>query len=279
MRADLSRAGARIAVVGHGAMGRYLLPRLAQLLPQAEVALVRRDMRGDTRGEGPAGVRLLTGGAPLRDWQPGLLIECAGHGAVREHVPDALRAGTDVIITSVGALADEDLRAQLQDCAQAGASRLISVAGAIGGLDALDAARSAGLDSVRYIGRKPPLSWSGTPSAEVFDLAALTQPVVIFQGSAGESARAYPKNANVTAAVALAGIGFERTQVTLIADPQVTQNCHELEVRGAFGEFQIRLANAPLPDNPKTSWLAALSLEAQIRAYFGLTASTQPGPP
>jgi aspartate dehydrogenase len=57
----------------------------------------------------------------------------------------------------------------------------------------------------------------------------------------------------------------------LVADPRITQNCHELEVRGLFGEFQIRLANAPLPDNPKTSWLAALSLEAEIRNYFGLS--------
>lgn len=267
MRAEPARAAARIAVIGHGAMGRYLLPRLARLLPRAELALVLREP-----GEVPAGCTPLSGAAPLQAWRPSLLIECAGHGAVREHVPGALRAGVDTIITSVGALADAGLRAELDASALAGASRLITVAGAIGGLDALDAARSAGLDSVRYIGRKPPLSWSGTPAQQAFDLAALTQATVIFQGSARESARAYPKNANVTAAVALAGIGFERTEVTLVADPGVTQNCHELEVRGAFGEFHIRLANAPLPDNPKTSWLAALSLEAQIRRYFGLAA-------
>ena len=270
MRAEPAHAAARIAVIGHGAMGRYLLPRLARLLPRAEVALLLRNAPREL----PAGTTVLTGAAPLLAWQPGLLIECAGHGAVREHVPGALRAGVDAIITSVGALADAGLRSELQDSARAGDSRLITVAGAIGGLDALDAARSAGLDSVRYIGRKPPLAWSGTPADYAFDLAALTQPTVIFEGSAGASARAYPKNANVTAAVALAGVGFERTQVRLVADPRVTQNCHELEVRGAFGEFQIRLANAPLPDNPKTSWLAALSLEAQIRAYFGLAAPT-----
>lgn len=249
-------------------MGRYLLPRLAQLLPLAEIALVLRNA-----AEAPAGVAVLTGTDRLLAWRPGLLIECAGHGAVREHVPGALRAGIDVMLTSVGALADAGLRAQLGADARAGASRLITVSGAMGGLDALNAARGAGLHSVRYIGRKPPLAWSGTPAADAFDLAALTQPTVIFTGSAAEAALAYPKNANVTAAVALAGMGFEQTQVQLVADPGVTQNCHALEVHGAFGEFQIRLANAPLPDNPKTSWLAALSLEAEIRGYFGTAVS------
>jgi len=249
-------------------MGRYLLPRLAQLLPAAELALVLRDA-----ADAPAGITLLTGAAQLLAWQPGLLIECAGHDAVREHAPGALRAGVDVMLTSVGALADDNLRVQLSDAARAGASRLITVSGAIGGLDALNAARGAGLHSVRYIGRKPPLAWSGTPADYAFDLAALTQPTVIFSGSAAESALAYPKNANVTAAVALAGVGFAQTRVQLVADPGVTQNCHELEVHGAFGEFQIRLANAPLPDNPKTSWLAALSLEAEIRGYFGAAVS------
>jgi len=252
----------RIAVLGYGAMGRYLLPRLAQQLPEAALALV---LRGPA--DAPAGITLLTGAKALLDWQPGLLVECAGHGAVREHAALALRAGIDVLLTSVGVLADADLRAQLDDSARAGASRLITVSGAIGGLDALDAARGAGLHSVRYVGRKPPLAWSGTPAAEAFDLAALREPVVIFSGSAGESARAYPKNANVTAAVALAGMGFEQTQVQLVADPGITRNCHALEVRGAFGEFRIEL------ENPKTSWLAALSLEAQIRGYFGTAVS------
>lgn len=252
MPAEHSTSRPRIAVLGYGAMGRYLLPRLAQQLPEAALALV---LRGPA--DAPAGVTVLTGAKALLDWQPGLLVECAGHGAVREHAAPALRAGIDVLLTSVGVLADADLRAQLDDSARAGASRLITVSGAIGGLDALDAAR------------KPPLAWSGTPAAEAFDLGALREPVVIFSGSAGESARAYPKNANVTAAVALAGMGFEQTQVQLVADPGITRNCHALEVRGAFGEFRIELANAPLPENPKTSWLAALSLEAQIRGYFG----------
>ena len=174
------------------------------------------------------------------------------------------------MVVSIGALADEVLRSKLELAAREGDAQLLTVSGAIGGLDALDAARSAGLDSVVYTGRKPPGAWKDTPADQMFDLAGLQVATTIFEGTAADAARLYPKNANVTAAVAIAGVGFDKTQVRLMADPSVTQNVHELEVRGAFGRFIIRLENNPLPDNPKTSWLAALSIEAELRNYLRL---------
>ncbi|MDI4237112.1 DUF108 domain-containing protein [Bradyrhizobium sp. Arg237L] len=80
--------------------------------------------------------------------------------------------------------------------------------------------------------------------------------------------RLFPKNANVTAAVSLAGVGFSKTLVRLIADPSIARNQHLLRAVGGFGEMEIRLTNEPLPDNPKTSWLAALSIEQAIRREF-----------
>ena len=93
---------ARIALIGYGALGRYLLRQLTVLLPQVQFALVVRKLPV----QAPANVALLTDAALLQAWQPTLLIECAGHGAVRDHAPAALRAGVDVIVASVGALAD-----------------------------------------------------------------------------------------------------------------------------------------------------------------------------
>ncbi|WP_258933889.1 DUF108 domain-containing protein [Nesterenkonia pannonica] len=84
--------------------------------------------------------------------------------------------------------------------------------------------------------------------------------MTFFRGSAAEAASEYPKNANVTAAVALAGVGFESTEVQLTADPEAEENSHTLSVEGRFGRFVITLANGPLPENPRTSWLAALSV-------------------
>ncbi len=213
-------------------------------------------------------LRAFTAVADLIAARPALVVECASHEAVRETVPALLAAGIDVVVTSIGALADAGLVAALDAAAAAGNARLTVASGAIGGLDALRAARLAGLDRVVYEGRKPPLAWRGTPAEQAVDLGRLTAEAVIYEGTAQGSAVLYPKNANVTAAVALAGVGFERTQVRLIADPAATGNGHALWAEGAFGRFRITLDNAPLPDNPKTSWLAALSVEREVLAHF-----------
>jgi aspartate dehydrogenase len=191
---------------------------------------------------------------------PALVAEVAGQAAVAEHGEAVLRGGIDCLIISVGALADPALLARLKAAAHAGDSRILLPAGAIGGLDAIAAMRVAGLTSVRYRSRKPPAAWRGTPAERLVDLGALTRPTVLYQGIAGEAALLYPQNANVAAAVALAGLGFDATEVELVADPDAPGNVHEIEAEGAAGRFTIQLQGKPSRTNPKTSALAALSV-------------------
>lgn len=257
----------RVAVLGWGAIGRRVHAALRErLLPDALVAAYLRPNSAATTET--AGLVRCTDTGSLLAWQPDLAVECAGHAVVADVVPALLRSGVDVLIASAGALGDAALRAELEAAAREGGAEPIVVSGGIGALDALRAARTAGLAEVRYTGRKPPQAWAGTPAAERFDLDAITVPTVIFEGFAATAARVYPKNANVTAAVALAGVGFERTSVTLVADPTVTVNVHELDALGAFGRLSLRLENEALPDNPKTSWLAVLSIEAALAHYL-----------
>lgn len=256
----------RIVIIGMGAMGKRVATAL-QTLGTANVdwcCLVP-----DAAGESDLlkqtyGVEVFHDADALAAWRPTLAVECAGHAAVREAVVPLLERGVDAIVVSVGALASSSLREEIAAAAKAGGARVTLVSGAIGGIDALHAARTGGLDFVRYTGRKPPHAWLGSPAESQFDLPAIDRPTVIFEGSAGESARLYPKNANVTAAVALAGIGFDNTTVVLTADPGIDRNIHEVEAQGAFGHLFIRLENNPLPDNPRTSWLAAMSIEEAV---------------
>jgi len=191
---------------------------------------------------------------------PALIAEVAGQSAVAEHGSAVLRSGTDCLVISVGALADPALLARLRSAAQDGNSRILLPAGAIGGIDAIAAMRVAGLTSVRYRSRKPPAAWRGTPAEELIDLGALTRPTVLYKGIAGEAALLYPQNANVAAAVALAGLGFDATEVELVADPGAPGNVHEIEAEGAAGRFAIQLQGKPSRTNPKTSALAAMSV-------------------
>lgn len=200
---------------------------------------------------------------------PDLALECAGHEAVVKFVPDILGKGVDTIIASVGALAEPGLPERLEAAAIAGHAQLILVPGAIAGIDALSAASIRPLEAVTYTGRKPPQGWLGTPAEERVDLRALRTAAVIFEGNAREAARLYPKNANVAAMVALAGIGMERTRVSLIADPEVTRNTHTVHATGEFGELELKVANNPLPANPKTSALAAYSIIRAINNRVG----------
>ena len=127
------------------------------------------------------------------------------------------------------------------------------------------AARIGGLDKVTYTSRKPPGAWKGTPAEDVCDLDALTEEATLYQGSADEAATRYPQNANVAATIALAGAGFAKTEVRLVADPAAGGNIHQVHAEGAFGAVDIEIRGKPLPDNPKTSTLAAHSVVAEIR--------------
>jgi aspartate dehydrogenase len=201
--------------------------------------------------------------ALLRD-RPDVVAECASHVAVREYGPTILKSACDLIIISIGSLSDDSRRTQLEQAAKAGKCKIFLPAGAIGGVDALVAARLSGLESVIYTGRKPPNAWRGTPAEKLLDLDALKEPATFFEGSAREAARDYPFNANVAATLGLAGIGFEKTQVRLVADPGVSRNVHEFSVQSGCGDFTIMLQGRPSAANPKTSLMAGYSVAREL---------------
>ena len=245
-----------LTLVGFGAIGRAVYQRLHTLSGVHITHIVV------SPGRVAALQAELGGGVLVSDRVPEhtpLVLECAGHSALTAHVLPALQRGIECAVLSIGALSEPGLPERLQAAAALGGTQLHLLAGAVGGIDALSAARLAGLDSVVYTGRKPPAGWRGSPAEQVVNLDTLTEPTVILQASAREAARLYPKNANVAATLSLAGLGLDHTQVRLIADPTVSENIHEIEARGAFGEMQVRMRGKPLADNPKTSALTVLS--------------------
>jgi len=257
----------RALVIGYGAIGRMVLESLAGDAALRVTHLLERPSRKDALSRAMGGGIQVIGGLDELDALPECALECAGHGAVVAYVVPLLERGVNVALVSVGALAEPGLPEKLEAAAREGGSQITLASGAVGGLDAIAAARVGGLDEVIYTGRKPPLGWRGSPAESKVDLESLAQAAVIYEGSAREAARLYPKNANVAATVSLAGLGLDRTQVTLIADPAVTRNVHHVIARGAFGEMEITLSGNPLPQNPKTSSLAAYAAVRALRDF------------
>ena len=197
-----------------------------------------------------------------------MVIEAASRQAVAPWGRVALAAGLDFVVTSVSAFADPEILDDLADLALQNGAQIHIPPGALGGVDALAAARAMGIDAVEHRIIKPPHAWLGTPAETLSDLHSLTHAEAFFSGTATEAASMFPKNANAALTTALASTGPATTQVTLIADPDTNFNKHEICANGAFGELSVVLSNKPLDGNPKSSAMAALNLVRCIENHL-----------
>jgi len=247
----------KIALVGNGAIAR-LVTAFCASRPAQFTVVGAMGLASDQVCVGQH--QLVYSVADLIALKPDMVVECAGHSAVQACAAPVLAAGIDFVIVSTGSLADAALWDSVQAAAAKSTAKVKLVAGALPGIDALSAGKLAGLTRVTLRSAKPPKAWKGTPAEQSTDLDAVTAPTVIFSGTARQAALTFPKNANVAATAALAGLGFEATTVELVADPGVTQNVHRLEAEGAFGSMTLEIKANPSPDNPKTSHMAALSI-------------------
>jgi aspartate dehydrogenase len=170
--------------------------------------------------------------------KPKVIVEAASQEAAREYAERVAAEGVDLIVMSTGALLDLNLES----------SKIHVPAGAIGGLDALSSAALAGIDEVVFTSRKNP---------RAFEMDN-TEAKVMYEGTAEEAARLYPRKMNVAATLALT-VKPAKVRVQVISDPAVQRNTHEFKVKWRFGEMFLRFANDPHPDNPRTSAIAAWS--------------------
>jgi aspartate dehydrogenase len=196
-----------------------------------------------------------------------LVLEAASQEAVRTLVPKVLRAKKNVMIMSAGALVDESLFQEIKDLAKKNNLKVYLPSGAIAGLDGIKSASVEEIEEVTLKTTKHPRSLEGAPffKKHHLDLSEIKKPTIIYEGPAEEAVKLFPSNVNVAASLSLAGIGAKRTKVQIIADPDTEINIHEIIAEGKFGALKTRTENIPSPDNPKTSYLAALSAIATLK--------------
>jgi aspartate dehydrogenase len=253
-----------VAVVGLGAVGRVIVRHLAKGIPGLRLAGVvvgdatkaRAWLRQQEIDCPIVGLEELAGHADLA-------VECAPAALLEGICRPMLEAGKKVMVLSAGALLP---RPDLIDLAKAHGGQIIIPTGALLGLDAVTAAAEGVIHSVRMTTRKPPKGLAGAPylQARGISLENIKEPVQVFSGNARAAAAGFPANVNVVAALALAGVGAERTMIDIWADPGVTRNCHVIEVDADSARFTLSIENIP-SENPKTGRITALSVVAALR--------------
>ncbi len=255
----------RIAIAGLGAIGQALAVRLAAgEVPEVRlVAVSAKNL--DRAAQFVSTLAHPVKALPVDKLEPeaDLVIECAPAAVLGEIIGPFLRARKEALVLSVGALlARTDL---IELARQTGGSILVPT-GALIGLDAMLAAAEGTIHSVRMVTRKPPKGLAGAPHLveNNISIEGLTEPKRVFSGSARDAAKGFPANLNVAVALALAGVGPDKTVLEIWADPTVSRNTHTITVDADSARFSMTIENIP-SENPKTGRIVAQSVTALLR--------------
>jgi aspartate dehydrogenase len=233
----MEREALRIGLIGYGTIGQEVARLLAERV-EKDMVLVGALVRNPIKAR-PPGQTIFPTLSELLSMRPHVVVEVAGHEGLRAHGSRVLRAGIDLIFISAGVLAESETSSELLAAAQHGGAQMKLVSGAIGGLDALAAASLGGLTRVIHTMRKPPEAL--LPSEEASRVVTVCE---VFRGTARQAALRFPEFLNVAATVALAGAGFDQTEVRVLADPTLQYTRHEILAEGAFGLFRFEIENA-----------------------------------
>jgi len=147
-------------------------------------------------------------------------------------------------------------------------ARIIVPTGALLGLDAIRAVAAGTVHSVTMVTRKPPkgLMKAKFVVEQGIRLDGLKAPKKLYEGTVADAAAKFPANVNVAVALGLAGIGPEKTQYEIWADPGVTRNTHTIKVDADTASFEMTIAVVPTEENPATGKLVPLSVIATLRS-------------
>ncbi len=256
----------KVAIAGLGAIGL----RVARALDRGGVpglrlvAVAARDQAGAAGKLGDFNARPRVSGLGELAGLAEVVVECTPAAVFAEVAGPAVERGRLLMPLSVGALLE---RMDLVERAAETGARIVVPTGALIGLDTVRAMAEGEIGRVVLETRKPPGGLAGAPYLveNDIDVTGLEAPKQVFHGTAREAAKGFPANVNVAAALALAGIGPDRTEVTIWADPWVNRNVQTVTIESDAGEATMTMRNVPSAENPKTGRIVAQSVLATLR--------------
>jgi len=223
----------KIGVIGAGTIGRSVLQEIAAMA-DAEIAFVLvRDLQRVQDLDLAPGVCLTDEDAAL-ERNADLVVETAIPALVSQLAPRFLER-SDFCAFSCTALADRQTEQSIRAATDASGRRFFVPHGAVLALDGIVDGRDL-IESITITTTKSGKSLGVDPEAEG----------VLFEGATREACQRFPRNVNVHAAIALAGIGFDRTSSRIVAKPGLGTMEHRIEVTGEGFSWDIAAASRSL---------------------------------
>jgi aspartate dehydrogenase len=220
----------KVGLIGFGLIGQYLYRKI-NTEPWVDLCFI---YDADPRVAASVPANLLAQNImEMKACEADLVIEVAHPDAVRKFGLQLLESGSDLVIFSLTSLSDSNFRKKINDCVAKLRRKIYIPHGAILGLD--------GIHDGKKVIEKVKIRTIKHPSKLGVDNLEVSKPTVLYSGSTKGACKTFPRNVNVHAAVALAGIGFEKTVSEIIADPETRTMAHEIDVSGNGLRWRIRI--------------------------------------
>lgn len=271
MTQDRPNPPLKIALGGFGNVARQLV-RAIQERPELGLeitAVSAHDVEAAAARAREIGLDVPVVGADQLPVHADVIVECATYDGFRPIVEPAARAGAHVICVSIGALG---VNMDLIELAAEHGGTIQIASGAMPGLDILRSARQGEIESVRLTShiRANSLAHEAYVTDRGIDLSrADREPVEVFTGSAREAALHFPRHFNVAVALSLAGIGLDRTEITIFANSQLPGARHTVHVKSDVIDLEMTSQNYPSVENNRTSRIVAPSILAALGELQG----------
>lgn len=257
----------RITVVGCGSIGSKLAKAADEMDEVKRLYLIDEDKKKAEELMAQLNKAVIVESVEEELYHCDLVIEAATQEAAKEILVKTASRGVDIMVTSVGALVDDDFRNMVFEKAKNCEAKIFIPSGALCGMDGLRAASNDYLSKVEIVltaGRQT-LTHIKYFQEKGIDVDNLKQAITLYSGPAREAVQIFPRNVNIAATASILGVGFDKTVVTIVFDPDAKTNKYDLIVEGNFGKSVSTTSNVYLEESPYNSALFLLSTISALK--------------
>jgi len=244
----------KLGIIGCGAIGTDVATAAVKMKDIEKIYLYDKNKKASSKlNKSLKKTKILPVKEFLKDVD--VVFEAASKEAVEEYAELIINGGKDLVIMSVGSLLNEKFRKKIEKISKEKHCKIYLPSGAVCGIDGILSGSIDIIDEVTLVTTKPPEALN----------KEYNKRKIVFEGNARDAVKKFPMNINVAASLSLAGIGFDKTKVEIVADPVATRISHKILAHGKFGRLRAEVENMPNPNNPRSSYMASLSAIATLK--------------